>query len=206
MKTTEHRSQSAFDNAQMLAEGSFTTPQGNVVHTYYVDLAGDLLAERLCLVKVSEPQFDLRTADSVRLSRPSVFRKTGEVLVKDEQEGRVRTSTTETLEDPTRETAQMDRRERAINAGLRLSHANLSVSGSATTKRTNTDTSAWTFGKDWLIYCTSLPLTLPKRTPGAAHSRRTTRTWPGSIGPRSSRRRSGWRCASISARPESRPL
>ena len=157
MKTTEHRSQSAFDNAQMLAEGSFTTPQGNVVHTYYVDLAGDLLAERLCLVKVSEPQFDLRTADSVRLSRPSVFRKTGEVLVKDEQEGRVRTSTTETLEDPTRETAQMDRRERAINAGLRLSHANLSVSGSATTKRTNTDTSAWTFGKDWLIYCTSLP-------------------------------------------------
>ena len=91
MKTTESTSQPAFDNARMLGEGSFTTPQGNVVHTYYIDLAGKQLPEGLCLVKVSEPQFDLRTADSVRLSRPSVFRKTGEVLVKDEQEGRART-------------------------------------------------------------------------------------------------------------------
>ena len=50
----------------------------------------------------------------------------------------------------------MDRRVRAINAGLRLCHANLSVSGSAKTKRTHTAASALTFGKDWLIYCTSL--------------------------------------------------
>ena len=157
MNTTEHGSQPAFDNARMLGEGSFTTPQGNVVHTYYVDLAGKQLPERLCLVKVSEPQFDLRTADSIRLSRPSVFRETGEVLIKDEQEGRARTSATEAIEGPTRETAQMDRRVRAINAGLRLCHANLSVSGSATTKRTNTVSEAWTFGKDWLVYCTSLP-------------------------------------------------
>ena len=140
MKTTESTSQPAFDNARMLGEGSFTTPQGNVVHTYYIDLAGKQLPEGLCLVKVSEPQFDLRTADSVRLSRPSVFRKTGEVLVKDEQEGRARTSTTETIEGPARATAQKDRRVRAINAGLRLCHANPSVSGS--TKSTNTATSS----------------------------------------------------------------
>ncbi len=67
MKKTEHTSQPEFDNARMLGEGSFTTPQGNVVHTYYVDLAGKQLPEGLCLVKISEPQFDLRTADSVRL-------------------------------------------------------------------------------------------------------------------------------------------
>ena len=140
----------------MLGEGCFTTPQGNVVHTNYVDLAGKQLPEGLCLVKLSEPQFDLRKAESVRLSRPSIFRETGEVLVRDEQEGRARTSTTETIEGPTRETAQMDRRERAINTGLRLCDAKLTVSGSDKTRRTNTASAALTFGKDWLIYCTSL--------------------------------------------------
>ena len=156
MKNTEQTSLPAFDNARMLGEGSSTTPQGNVVHTNYVDLAGKLLPDEVCLVKVSEPQFDLRTADSVRLSRPSVFRKTGEVLIKDEQEGRPGRSTSETIEGPTAETAHMDRRLRALNAGLRLSHTTLSVSGTEKRKKTHTTKSALTFGKDWLIYCTSL--------------------------------------------------
>ena len=156
MKTTEQTSQSTFANARILGEGSFTTPQANVVQTIYVDLAGKLPPEVLCLVKVSEPQFDLRTADSVRLSRPGVFRKTGEVLVKDEQEGRARTSTRETIEGPTGATTHSDRRVRAINAGLRLCDTKLTVSGATRAKRTQTATSAVTFGKDWLIYCTSL--------------------------------------------------
>ena len=52
----------------------------------------------------------------------------------------------------------MDRRLRAVNAGLRLCHAKLSVSGTTRTReeRTNTATSELTFGKDWLMYCTSL--------------------------------------------------
>ena len=145
-----------FAGARMLSEGAFTTPQGNVVQTIYVDLAGKLPPEALSLAKASEPRFDLRTADSVRLSRPSVFRETGEVLVKDEQEGRSRTSTRETIEGPTGATTQMDRRVRAVNTGLRLCHAKLSVSGTMKAERTHTATSALTFGKDWLIYCTSL--------------------------------------------------
>ena len=68
MKTTKHTSRSTFTNARMPPEA-------------------------LCLAKASEPQVNLGTADSVRLSRPGVFRETGEVLVKDEQEGRARTST-----------------------------------------------------------------------------------------------------------------
>ena len=156
MKTTEQTSRSTFANARILGEGSFTTPQANVVQTIYVDLAGKLPPEALCLVKVSEPQFDLRTADSVRLSRPGVFRKTGEVLVKDEQEGRARTSTRETIEGPTGATTHSDRRVRTINAGLRLCDTKLTVSGTTKAKRTQTATSAVTFGKDWLIYCTSL--------------------------------------------------
>ncbi len=156
MKMTEQPSRSAFTNARMLSEGGFTTPQGDMVQTNYVDLAGKLLPEALCLAKASEPQFDLRTADSVRLSRPGIFRETGEVLVKDEQEGRARTLTRETTEGPTGATIQMDRRLRAINAGLGLCHAKFSVSGTTKAERTQTSTSAVTFGNDWLIYCTSL--------------------------------------------------
>ena len=156
MKTTEHMSQSTFAKARMLSEGWFTTPQGDAVYTNYVDLAGTLPPGMLSLAKVSEPQFDPRTADSVRLSRPAVFREIGEVLVKDEQEGRVQTSTHETIEEPTRATTETDRRVRAINAGLRLSDVKLSVNRTTRAKRTHAATSGLTFGKDWLIYCTSL--------------------------------------------------
>ena len=147
---------SAFANARILSEGWFTTPQGDMVQTNYIDLAGTLPPETPSLAKASEPRFDLRTAASVRLSRPGVFRETGEVLVKDEQEGRARTSTRETIEGPTGATTQRDRRVRAVNAGLRLCHAKLSVSGTMREERTNTATSALTFGKDYLIYCASL--------------------------------------------------
>ena len=51
----------------------------------------------------------------------------------------------------------MDRRVRAVNAGPRLCHGKLSVRGTMRAERTtHPATSALTFGKDWLIYCTSL--------------------------------------------------
>ena len=140
MKTTEQTSRSTFADARMLSDGAFTTPQGNIVQTIYVDLAGQLPLDGLCLAKASEPRFDLRTTGSVRLSRPGVFRDTGEVLVKDEQEGRARTSTRETIEGPTGATAQMDRRVRAINAGLRLCHAKLSTSAVMRAEKARTAT------------------------------------------------------------------
>ena len=41
MKTTEQTSRSTFANTRILSGGQFTTPQGNVVMTFYVDLAGE---------------------------------------------------------------------------------------------------------------------------------------------------------------------
>ena len=35
MKTTEQTSRSTFANTRMLSGGQFTTPQGNVVMTFY---------------------------------------------------------------------------------------------------------------------------------------------------------------------------
>ena len=65
MKTTEQTSRSTFVNTRMPSEGAFTPPQGDVVQTIYVDLAGQLPPEALSLKKASVPRFHLRTADSV---------------------------------------------------------------------------------------------------------------------------------------------
>ena len=142
----------------MRIDGIFVTPQDNLVQTVYVDLLGDLLPRVTCLAKISKPQFDLRTADSVRLSRPSTFQKTGEALIKDDQEGRAHTSTSncEIIESPKEAKALFDKRVRATNAGLRLCHTKLSAQSTVKEERTHTVMSEMTFGEDWLIYCTSL--------------------------------------------------
>ena len=70
------------------------------MQTNYVDLSGMLPMGGVTLAKVSEPQYDLRKIGTVRLSRPVVFRTTGEVLVNDEQEGEARTESRDTVEEP----------------------------------------------------------------------------------------------------------
>ena len=66
----EEKKITIFPEAHMLHDGSFTTPQGNVVQTNYVDLSGALPLDGLSLAKASEPPFDLRTAAAIRLSAP----------------------------------------------------------------------------------------------------------------------------------------
>ena len=132
------------------------TPRGNQVQTVYVDLSGELQANTECLVKASEPQYHLTTTSKIRLSRPPVFRHTGEVLIRDEQEGRAQTSTSEAIEVPTEETDQLHERVKAINMALKLGPTKMSLNSKEKTERTNSTKAAVTFGKDWLIYCTSI--------------------------------------------------
>ena len=137
--------------------GSFLTPQGNNVQTVYVDLSGEVETKGLCLVKATEPQYDLATASTIRLSLPKVFRHMGgEVLIQDEQEGRARTSTSESIDVPSEEPELVGERVSALNAALQLGRTKMSMSGSEKSKRSNTSASAVTFGRDCLIYCTSM--------------------------------------------------
>ena len=145
----------SFPDALMLNDGGFTSAQGNLVQTNYVDLSGTLPMACVTLAKVSEPRFDLRTIGTIRLSRPSVFRTTGEVLVKDEQEGQARTETRHTVEEP--EDGELDRRVRALRAGISLGHTKMSVKdATAKATRTNRTSAKVTFGEDWMIYSTSV--------------------------------------------------
>ena len=134
------------------------TPQGNIVQTTCVDLRGDLLPRIPPLVKVSKPEFELGQSDSLRLSRPSVFRETGEAHIKDDQEGRAHTSTStcEAIESSREEMDLFDRRVRVTNASLQLCHTKASVRSTVKKTQTHTSMSEVTFGENCLIYCTSI--------------------------------------------------
>ena len=135
----------AFPDARLLTEGFFATPQGSLVNTTYVDLSGNLSLDGLCLAKATEPRFELSTTETIRLSRPGVFRNAGEVLVRDDQEGLARRETQQT-------DLLSDKRARALSAALQLGGTRISVKGQSV----DTQTEQMTFGNDWLIYCTSI--------------------------------------------------
>ena len=143
----------SFPDAVMLNDGGITSPQGNLVKAIYVDLSGTHPTGGVTLAKVSEPQYDLRTTGTVHLSRPGVFRTTGEVLIKDDQEGEARTEIQDTVEKP--EDRDLDRRVQALRAGVRLGRSGLSIK-SATATSSRTKSAKVTFGRDWLIYSTSI--------------------------------------------------
>ena len=145
-----------FPKMRIATEGAFLTPQGHYVQTVYVDLSGEVEAGRLCLVKATEPQYALATASTIRLSRPGVFRDKGEVLIQDEQEGRARVSSSETVEVPNKEPGLFGERVSALNAGLKLTRTKMSVSGSRRHTESKSNWQAVTFGADWLIYCVSM--------------------------------------------------
>lgn len=115
----------------MLNDGGVTSPPGNLVQTMYVDLSGTLPTSGVTLAKVSEPQYDLRTKGTVPLSRPGVFRTTGEVLFKDEEEREARREILNAVEEP--EDRDPDRYDRALRAGLRLGRSGLSINNATAT-------------------------------------------------------------------------
>ena len=146
-----------FPQTRIAHGGTFLTPQGNNVLTMYVDLSGEVEEKGLCLVKATEPQYDLATASTIHLARPKKFRHMdGEVLIQDEQEGRARTSTSESVDVPSKEPELVGERVSALNAALQLGRTKMSVSGSDKSKLSNTSAAAVTFGRDYLIYCTSM--------------------------------------------------
>lgn len=148
--------QSLFPNARVTAEGYLTVPQGNVVWTIYVDLSGQIKQTGLSLVKAAKPKYDLANAATIRLSRPRVFQTADEVLIQDEQEGRAHVSIKESVDLPDEEAEQVSAREAALNSALQLGRTKASVSISGHRQKSSVTTGEWSFGKDWLIYCTSM--------------------------------------------------
>ena len=145
-----------FPGALIRTEGGVVTTQGDYVQIIYADLSGRNEINGQCLVKASEPEHNLATYPTIRLSRPSVFRKKGEVLIRDDQEGRARHLTEETEEYRPEGADVIDHRVRAINAALQLGRTKRTISAKQKNTRSASSSEQVTFGKDWMVYCTSM--------------------------------------------------
>ena len=147
---------SLFPDAKVTTGGWMPTPQGDMVWTNYVDLSGKIDAKGLCLVKATKPEHDLRTTATIRLSRPGVFRNTGEVLIQDDQEGLAYVSSNERVEVANGDTNLSAERAAALNAAMQLGRTKMSVNSRSSEWKSSSSTANVSFGKDWLIYCTSM--------------------------------------------------
>ena len=145
-----------FPNAVMRTEGGCVTPQGDYVQIHFADLSGQIDINGLCLVKASEPEFNLATSSTLQISRPSKFRNKGEVLIRDEREGRVENRTEETEEFRPENADVIDERIQAINNALRLGPMKHTVNARQKNTRSRTSVERLTFSKDWMVYCTSM--------------------------------------------------
>ena len=145
-----------FPNARVITEGSFLAPQGALVETLYIDLSGSLQIHNVRLAKLSKPEHCLDTAPCLRLSRPKVFRDTGEVLLQDLQEGKVKSFASQSVDTSSGESASLGRRLDALNVAMKLNHTKMQLSGSVKNTKSSSSSSSITFGNDWLIYCTTI--------------------------------------------------
>ena len=120
-------------------------------------LGGLLPTQDVPIAKWSRPEHGLKTAPSIRLSRPDVFRDHGEVLLQDPQEGRVAKTRNRTID--TSDQKHMDsvqRRLAALNVAAKLNKTIINLSASSTNTQSKSSEASITFGRDWLLYCTAM--------------------------------------------------
>ena len=137
----------------VLQDGFVVTDGGHMVMVQYVDIGLAKLEQRpQSLVKLIEAQYGLEYSSTLRLSAPHRYRESGETFIQDDQEGRAHHRvTTKTVSIAT----QLRSREQQ-RALLALGQENVTITRSPETS-TRTSTESKTFGKDALIYCTSMP-------------------------------------------------
>ena len=146
-----------FPNARYMGEGSCLSPSGALVNTSFIDLGGSLSTQDVRIAKLSKPEHGIETAASLRLSCPQEFRNKGEVLLRDPQEGRVNTASSQTVDTTRKEEADdLQRRVDALNVAARLNKTVVNLKGSQNRTKSHWTDSSISFGKEWLIYCTTI--------------------------------------------------
>ena len=149
----------------VLQDGFVVTDGGHMIMVQYVDIGLAKLAKRpQSLVKLIEEQYGLDYSPTLRLSAPHRYRESGETFIQDDQEGRARHRVT--TKNVSKATLLRSReQQRALVA---LGQQNVTISRSPETT-TQTSTESKTFGKDALIYCTSIPPSRERRDDWRRH-------------------------------------
>ena len=139
-----------------IGEGGVLDDSGNLIVTLYVDLRDKGSRGTVpALVKGCRREHALEYGDTVLLSKPMRFRKFGEALIQDEQEGLAREESVTVLRATPAETA----RRRAVadrNEALELVNSRIRITETETRERRRTNTRSYAYGDDWWIYCASI--------------------------------------------------
>ncbi len=136
----------------VLNEGFLVNDGGILILSQYVDVGTEKLRHRPeVLVKFIESKYGLEHASDIQLSAPLWFRKYGETLIQDDQEGRARRETE--TESPARSFEEYSREQERALSFLGQEGVKIRNTESPTVHR---NAQSMTHGSSSWIYCTSI--------------------------------------------------
>ena len=143
----------------LMSEGCYVDDAGHLILSTYVDLRAP--SERspiTTLVKGCSEQYAIELYKRIRISKPALFRRHGENLVRDPSEAQVsRTKLLrETINDPD-DLAEAQSINDEIVRGSELLQTSMKLARDVkSVRRSRTTTSSASFGKNGWIFCTSI--------------------------------------------------
>ena len=139
----------------LLFDGLFTTDNGHLIMSQYVDIAPDKTSMRpfrpTTLVKAIEQRYALEFSPTIQISAPHRFRDAGESGIQDDQEGRAMVESPASQSTRTYTDQNLEQQEALQRL---LDNPDISV-GETVIRDRDTDSSSLTFGRSMWIYCTS---------------------------------------------------
>ena len=144
------------DDTLWTAEGAILDDAGNLIATTYVDLRDATRRTPIRkLVKGCRREHALEDSETVLISSLARFRKEGENLIRDDQEGLAKEET-ETVMPPTPHEAVERRRHAALNEAHELLDSGISLKWSVTRHSVERSSQSFAFGKEWWIYSAAI--------------------------------------------------
>ena len=139
-----------------MTEGGILDDAGNLIMTSYVDLRDAAYRTPIRrLVKGCRREHALQDSKTILISSLARFRKEGENLIRDDQEGLAKEDT-ETVIPPTPAQAVEQRRYADLNAAHELLGSQVKLKQSVTYRSVERSSQYLAFGKEWWIYSAAI--------------------------------------------------
>ena len=139
-----------------ISEGCMQDDAGNLIITSYVDLRGSGSRTPIrTLVKGCKHQHALEDSETILVSALERFRKEGENLIRDPQEGFAKEES-ETVKPETPEQASQRRRIEDLNEAVELVDAGMKLRLSVAHRSVERSSESLAFGTEWWIFSTAI--------------------------------------------------
>ncbi len=144
----------------MINDAFFIDDEGNLIISTYIDLREhENRTPITTLIKVCKEQYAIEKCNTIRLSRPALFRECGEGLIRDPGEGHAEHKEVflERVDDPQDMKETQEAFIQGITKDVDLSGSDINITIRTTgTKKSHHETNSITYGKEWWIFCTSI--------------------------------------------------